>query len=198
MKIVFFILFVFVSSLSVAQNEDVIEGFTATEFNGKVLLSWSIKQGNTCNGVEILHSIDSVSFNEIGSFVGICGSSSASISYDFTHLYPEKNAVNYYRLSLGGLGFSKIVSAEVLDLSGANYLLRPNPVTDFSELFFDNETAQLHELSVYSSEGVQVFYEQTTGELFLIDALNFDQGIYFFSIKKEGEVPKLTGKFLVY
>ena len=198
MKAFLTILFLLFSGVSVAQNEDVIESFTATEFNGKVLLTWSVKKGNTCNGVDILHLIDSVNFTKIGSIEGICGSSSASIPYDFTHLHPKKNAINYYRLSLGGVGFSKIVGAEVLDLSGANYQLRPNPVTDFSELFFANESAQLNVLNVYSSEGVNVYQTQTQGDLFLLDALDFDQGIYFFSVNQEGEDPKITGKFLVY
>ena len=105
----FFVLFIFSAPLS-AQNEDVIEYLNASEFNGKVLLSWSIMQGNTCNGIQILHSTDSINFSQISSIEGICGSTQQSISYSFTDLSPEKNANNYYRLQLGGLGFSWIVS----------------------------------------------------------------------------------------
>lgn len=188
------ICFAFVSS---AQNEDVIDGLTATEFNGKVLLTWSVKQGNTCNGVQILHSLDSVNFTQIGSIEGICGSSASSIAYDFTHLDPEKNAINYYRLQLGSIGFSWIVQAEVLDLAGTNYLLRPNPVTDFSELFFDNETATTHYLEVFGTDGHLAYETQTNGELFVLSSNEIDPGFYFFSIRKEGEMPKITGKFLV-
>lgn len=197
MKLLFVTFFLF-SLSSFAQNEDVIEGFTATEFNGKVLLTWSVKQGFTCNGVEILHSLDSVNFTQIGSIEGICGSTAESIAYDFTHLDPDKNVTNYYRLHLGGVGFSKIISTEVLDLAGTNYLLRPNPIVSHSELFFDNETAASYEFTVYTSQGVRVFTDQTNGELFLINRSDFNEGMYFFTINKEWEDPKITGKFLVF
>ena len=43
-----------------------------------------------------------------------------------------------------------------------------------------------------------IYEDQTNGELFVIDALDFDQGVYYFSIRKEGEAPKITGKFIIY
>lgn len=183
---------------SLGQNEDVIEGLSATEFNGKVLLTWSVKQGNTCNGVQILHSLDSTNFTQIGSIEGICGSSSESISYDFTHLDPGKNAINYYRLHLGGVGFSWIVNAEVLDLAGTNYVLRPNPVVGFSELFFDNGTNATFELKVFGVDGELVHEAETNGELFILNSGDFIQGFYHFAISKKGELPKITGKLEVF
>lgn len=183
---------------SFGQNESIIHGFTATEFNGKVLLTWAIVQGETCNGVEILHSTDSVNFTQIGSIEGICGSTAASISYDFTDVDPIPNEINYYRLHLGGAGFSKIVSIEVLDLSGANYILRPNPIVDFSELIFSNNTAATFQLNILSAQGKTVYEDQTNGEFFVINANDFDQGVYYFSIQKESEAPKITGKFIVF
>ena len=139
MKNVFVVLFVALGFNSMSQNEDVIEYLHASEFNGKVLIAWAITQGNTCNGVIVLHSTDSVNFNQIGSIEGICGSTAESIEYDFTHITPEKNAINYYRLSLGGIGFSWIVSAEVIDMGANTSLVRPNPISENSELLFDNE-----------------------------------------------------------
>lgn len=198
MKTVFTIFSVLLGFVSVAQNEDVIDGFTATEFNGKVLLTWSVKQGNTCNGVDILHSLDSVNFTKIGSIEGICGSTQASIAYDFTDLDPEKNVINYYRLQLGGIGYSKIVGAEVLDLAGSNFTIRPNPISDFSELIFDNETAATYKLTVFAPDGTIAYSDRTNGELFLLSRLDFDQGFYFFNIAKEGDKPKIAGKFMVY
>jgi len=183
---------------SVGQNEDVIAGLSATEFNGKVLLTWSIKKGNTCNGVKVLHSLDSTNFAQIGSIEGICGSTAESISYDFTHLDPDKNAVNYYRLQLGGIGFSWIVNAEVLDLAGTNYVLRPNPVVGTSELFFDNGTNATFELKVFGLDGIPVHEAETNGELFLLDTQDFLPGFYHFVISKKGELPKIKGKLEVF
>lgn len=197
MRTAFIIIFSLLGFVATAQNEEVIDGLSATEFNGKVLLSWSVRQGYTCNGVDILHSTDSVNFTKIGSIEGICGSTQASIAYSFTDIDPEKNAINYYRLQLGGIGFSIIVNAEVLDLAGSNFIIRPNPVSDFSELIFDNETAATYNLTVYRTDGTLAFSDQTNGELFVLSRLEFDQGFYFFYIAKEGEKPKITGKFSV-
>ena len=197
MKTASILLFMFIGFSSLSQNEDVISHFSATEFNGKVLLTFAITQGNTCNGVVILHSTDSVNFTQVGSIEGICGSSQAQIEYDFTHLDPEKNVVNYYRLSLGGIGFSWIVSAEVIDLGVNKVLLRPNPIAEGSELFFDNETNSLIKLSIYSSAGILIKSEQTTSELFILNGSEFESGMYFYTINPEGINPEVKGRFIV-
>jgi len=197
MKIISVLLIVLLGFNSMSQNEDVIDGLTATEFNGKVLLTWSIKQGNTCNGVVILRSIDSVNFVEIGSIEGICGSSQEEIHYDFTDISPEKNAVNYYRLSLGGIGFSWIVSAEVIDMGANNSLLRPNPINESAELFFDNETSALMTLKIFSDNGRLVKSESTIGELFILNKSEYGAGMYYYTISFEGTKPEIKGKFIV-
>ena len=197
MKTASILLFMFIGLSSLSQNEDVISHFSATEFNGKVLLTFAITQGNTCNGVVILHSTDSVNFTQVESIEGICGSSQAQIEYDFTHLDPEKNVVNYYRLSLGGIGFSWIVSAEVIDLGVNKVLLRPNPIAEGSELFFDNETNSLIKLSIYSSAGILIKSEQTTSELFILNGSEFESGMYFYTINPEGINPEVKGRFIV-
>lgn len=197
MKIISVFLFVLLGFNSLSQNEDIIDGLMATEFNGKVLITWSIKQGNTCNGVLILRSTDSVNFTQIGSIEGICGSSADEIFYDFTDISPVKNAINYYRLSLGGIGFSWIVSAEVIDMGANNSLLRPNPISESSELFFDNETSSLMTLHVYSTDGILVNSENTSSEMFILNKLDYRSGMYFYVIFEEGVKPEVTGKFVV-
>jgi len=197
MKTASILLFMFIGFSSLSQNEDVISHFSATEFNGKVLLTFAITQGNTCNGVVILHSTDSVNFTQVESIEGICGSSQAQIEYDFTHLDPEKNVVNYYRLSLGGIGFSWIVSAEVIDLGVNKVLLRPNPIAEGSELFFDNETNSVINLRIYSSAGILIKSEQTTSELFILNGSEFESGMYFYTINPEGINPEVKGRFIV-
>ena len=197
MKIASVLLFMLICFTSLSQNEDVINDFSASEFNGKVLLIFAIKQGNTCNGVEILHSIDSVDFVKIGSIEGICGSSQSQIEYDFTHMDPVKNEINYYRLSLGGIGFSWIVNAEVIDLGSNNALIRPNPIAEGSELFFKNDANALLTLNVYSSAGVLVKSEQTISAFFVLNASEFESGMYFYYIHPDGIKSDVKGKFIV-
>ena len=192
----FFVLFIFIAPLS-AQNEDVIEYLNASEFNGKVLLSWSIMQGNTCNGIQILHSTDSINFSQISSIEGICGSTQQSISYSFTDLSPEKNANNYYRLQLGGLGFSWIVSVEVIDLGMNTSIVRPNPLSKTSELLFDNEANFEVFISVYSSSGVLVNMQSTVSEQILLEKSKYTAGLYHYVLTSEESGVFGTGKFVV-
>jgi hypothetical protein len=180
-----------------AQNEDVIEYLNASEFNGKVLLSWSIMQGNTCNGIQILHSTDSINFSQISSIEGICGSTQQSISYSFTDLSPEKNANNYYRLQLGGLGFSWIVSVEVIDLGMNTSIVRPNPLSKTSELLFDNEANFEVFISVYSSSGVLVNMQSTVSEQILLEKSKYTAGLYHYVLTSEESGVFGTGKFVV-
>jgi hypothetical protein len=192
----FFVLFIFSAPLS-AQNEDVIEYLNASEFNGKVLLSWSIMQGNTCNGIQVLHSTDSINFSQISSIEGICGSTQQSISYSFTDLSPEKNANNYYRLQLGGLGFSWIVSVEVIDLGMNTSIVRPNPLSKTSELLFDNEANFEVFISVYSSSGVLVNMQSTVSEQILLEKSKYTAGLYHYVLTSEESGVFGTGKFVV-
>lgn len=197
MKSIAVLLFTFIGFNSISQNEDVISSFTATEFNGKVLLTFSINSGFTCNGVTILRSLDSINFTSIGSIEGICGSSQELINYDFTDISPFKNAVNYYRLSLGGVGFSWIISAEVIDMGLNNSLIRPNPISETTEFFFDNENKAFVVLEIFSSEGMLVHTESTNEQKIIIRKSDYNAGTYFYSIHSDGVKSEVTGKFIV-
>ena len=179
------------------QNEDVIQFFNASEFNGKVLLSWSILQGNTCNGVEILHSLDSVNFNEIGSIEGICGSSQESIAYTYTDVAPEANTRNYYRISLGGIGFSWIVGIDIIALGKNASIVRPNPINEASELHFDNESNSEFALSVYSDNGLFIHSELTSSDNIVLRKQEYAQGVYFYILRSEQLDRTIYGKFAV-
>ena len=48
--------------------------FSAVQVETKVQLNFTIKAGNTCNGIEIFRSPDSVNFSLIGDIQGVCGS----------------------------------------------------------------------------------------------------------------------------
>ena len=192
------VFFLIVSTHVLSQNEDVIEAFSASEFNNKVLLAFSITQGNTCNGVEIFRSTDSLNYTKVGSIEGICGSTQETIKYEFTDSDPVINNVNYYRLLLGGFGYSWVVSTEVIDVSGADYLLNPNPVTYTSELNFDNESNDLITLKVFALSGELVHSESTIGEQFVLNRLDYNSGLYLFHLIPQSGMDVISGKFVVF
>ena len=180
-----------------AQNEAVVLNLSATEFNGKVLLTWAVTQGNTCNGITVLRSNDTLNFNQIGSIEGICGSTAETIAYQFTDDAPNVNETNYYRLSLGGIGFSYIVNIEVIDAGDQTYIVAPNPVSDESKLIFDNENQEEVTITFFNENGSIVHEVQSTEQSISINRSQFVQGTYFFVLKSEGAMKSFSGKFAV-
>lgn len=180
-----------------AQVGDTIVNFRAEELNGNVYLTWSIKQGFTCNGVDVYRSVDSVNFTKIGDIEGICGSTAASIAYDFTDQFPEKNTRNFYRLSLGGLLNSHAISIDIIDISANKYLVVPNPVNFKSTLYFENAASVICELTIMDERGVQIISETSTGETFQLRASDYAGGVYWFKIAYANDNPPIIGRFLV-
>lgn len=197
MKWLFFVVAVSFPALFFAQNESVIGNFIGSELNGKVLLTWTVKAGNTCNGIQVLRGTDSLNFVPIGSIEGICGSIQENVPYEFTDVSPEKNALNYYRLLLGGVGYSKIISVDIVDISENNYLLRPNPIVDTSELHFKNDAANEIVIRVYNEMGSEVKKYITLEEMILLDRRDYQKGIFFFIIYDQARSATVKGRFVI-
>jgi len=175
------------------QNEDVVLFFRAEEFNKNVLLNWTISEGNTCNGIDVYRSLDGVNFSIIGDIEGICGSGTEPIDYSFTDIFPETNGSNYYRLSLGGLGYSYIIKINLIDIPINSYLIVPQPITASSQLFFNNDLSKSAELKIYNYLGELIFAGTTnTAKFELGSLLNEQSGIYQFTIDVNGR--ELNGK----
>ncbi|MFZ9029029.1 MAG: T9SS type A sorting domain-containing protein [Crocinitomicaceae bacterium] len=193
----FFILIILIGFTSFSQNESVVGYFNATELNGRILLTWNIKQGNTCNGVKVEHSIDSLNFSEIGSIEGVCGSNTANVAYEFTHQNPTLNAVNYYRLLMGGIGYSWVISEKIIAIDDLGYTIAPQPVTNQSILYFENPNNKEYKLSVANLSGKVVYAESLLNEQLSLGELGFESGYYFFELQEVGTSTNVRGKFIV-
>lgn len=179
-----------------AQHNPILENFTATQNGGKVYLSWTITSGSTCNGIDILRSTDSISFNSISNIAGTCGSLTVAVTYQFTDNNPIKNKTNYYRLDLGGNGSSEILAVEIIDVSNG-YQLRPHPVKDYGKLFFQKASNTAHLLIVYNpSAGIEL-QQTTTNNYFEIFPKQLNPGMYFFTIVAAGGISLVKGKIII-
>jgi hypothetical protein len=188
---------VLTATFTSAQKKSIIGKFKISEVNGIVYLDWAIIAGSTCNGIQIYRSTDSISFTQIGSIPGICGSTTFSQPYDFTDENPVKNKVNYYRLSLGGSGLSEILSVEIINLDYGNYQVRPNPVNNQAKVYFDNEKKELHHLSLFNQTGTQLLSTSTKQNYFDLEAASFSSGVYLFTITDLQNTVKAKGKLVL-
>lgn len=103
MRFVFGIILLFETFLVFGQH-NILERFTGTQLSNIVRLDWTIKGGNTCNGIFVYHSTNDSVYTDIGRIEGVCGSTEASMSYEFEHNSPSP--LNYYKLELGLQGRS--------------------------------------------------------------------------------------------
>lgn len=186
----------FWNSFLKAQNEEIIESFSAEVYNESVLINFRINSGYTCNGIDVLHSTDSVNFSTVYTFEGICGSTTESIAYEYTHPNPVKNSKNYYRLYLGGPGFSWVINVLVIDLINSS-LIKPNPLLSTSELIFENNTVTEHQLVISNMYGQIVFSETTNGSSFILNRNDFVPGVYVYSIIDTDKGNRITGRLTV-
>lgn len=184
--------FCFTSFLSEAQLK--YDNFNANVVNKKVLLSWTVKAGDQCQGIFIQWSEDSLTFTDIGDIQGTCGDPFNDSDYDFLHTSPLVNTKNYYRLRFGTAPYSEVISVEVIDVNVNEYILRPNPVRTLSELIISNPGNEEIVLEVKDALGKTVFNQKSNTDRFFINALDLPSGNYYFVISS----PRIAirGKFI--
>ncbi|UKN03220.1 T9SS type A sorting domain-containing protein [Paracrocinitomix mangrovi] len=194
MRIVVFISFLLLTGISYSQS--LKSTFKINQLNGEVHLSLTIHSGNTCNGLTIYRSKDSLNFESIGVIDGYCGSLTESITYNFTDENPIVNQVSYYRFELMGLESSEIKSIKVIDLEGKNFKIWPNPISDTATIYFNNDLQKEIAFNVYDLSGKLVYSLNTSSSEIPIDTSEFVNGTFIFVIRDEDkEVAK--GKFIV-
>ncbi len=181
-----------------SQDHPILNYFTTNLSDGKVLLSWEIKGGNQCNGIKVFRSTDSLNFSQIGDIAGICGSPDFAQGYTFVDDSPEENAVNYYKIELGGQGFASSSGVHYVKLLEDGYKVYPNPITDQSRLYFNNTSGQKHTLQVIDYSGKIVMQlDANSGNEIDLSPLTVLSGPYIFQLIPESTGEPVRGKLLV-
>lgn len=179
-----------------SQVNSALGRFTATEVNDLVLLQWQMNSGNVCQGIEIYRSEDSLDFVHIGHISGICGSISEPVDFEFTDLSPVVNKTSYYKIQLGLLGSSQVISTYVSKPGVDGFLLKPNPVSEKATIEFNNDNGGLAVLTLTDIKRNLILENETRSQSFVLDFSPYESGIYLFVISKEsGEIIK--GKIVV-
>ena len=178
-------------------SQSILDDFAIDLNQGKVLLAWTIKSGNVCNGIQIYRSSneDSVNFELIEDIQGVCGDLSSPVTYTFTDETPIPNKVNYYKLLLGQ-EFSNVLGIEVLLIPVGSYLLKPQPVRNSSALYFNNSNNHNFELKIFDDFGSIVYLHETYSNKFLLDSTMVASGLYYFTLENKSNKSIINGKAL--
>ena len=175
----------------------ILEKFSAEHISGKVFLSWTVKSGQTCNGIRIYRSDDSLSYTEIGDIQGVCGNLGYSVDYTFQDNDPIKNKINYYRLDLGGVELTYSIAVDVIDVGQNDYYLKANPLVDQTKLYFRNSSQQLTVLTIINQNGQIIGTKETTADYFTLNSNDYLSGFYFFTLSNTNADKNISGKFMV-
>ena len=191
-----FIFSFFILMCSNSESQSILADFNIDLSSGQVLLAWTIKSGSTCNGMQIFRSQDSIEYELIEDIQGVCGDLSSPVSYTFTDSEPELNATNYYKISFGGTQESNVLSIDVYNILNNSYLLKPNPVTGISDLYFNNDNQNELVLKVYGDFGDVIYTDTTNITKFILDRSFFSSGMYYFSCENLNTRNIINGKAL--
>lgn len=169
--------------------------------NTSVVIKFSIEPGATCSGFTVLHSLDSLNFEEVASEPGICGASAVSEEKNFTHFTPVFNQLNYYRIRLEPrveTSFSKSIFVSSSLKTGL--LLYPNPHYN-SEALLSLKISEAENMkltgAIYNSFGKQIKNLEvfTLGNEAQISVSDLNNGLYTIRLKSATKV--FTSKLII-
>ena len=193
----FLVSLLFVSGIKAFTQETyILAGFTGVPQASQVQLRWIISAGETCNGTLIERSTDTIHWQSIGEIPGVCGSSSAPLPYNYIDDSPVRNTINFYRLELGGQGYSKIIGVPYYDYTSTGYVLMPNPVTDRALLYFGNSANEAFTISFFTLTGQKLMQHTGSGGSYTVEAKSFASGTYLFVISRQGK-KNVSGKIII-
>ena len=195
--IIILISFLKFSSLFSQTGSISLDFFDIKQYNGNVYVDITLSQGNTCNGIIIQRSLDTIYFQKIAQFEGICGNTSSPTSYNFLDENPILNQTSYYRVKFGNNIYSEIVEILIIDSQNNEYQLRPHPANNETTLYFNNQPGVSYELMLFSVDGIKIRTSKSSTNKFFIETSTLNNGFYIFLIKQGSTNYFINGQLIV-
>ena len=178
-----------------AQQDSIFSFFNVQQESNKVVVFLTINGGIQCSGLQVQRSTDSINYNLVHEFPGICGSPGADESYFWVDDSPIKNEINYYRLEVGNLGIvSDHKSVFFQFFEGDKLLITPNPCEECT-VRFPNDQREKVRIQLSSIDGKFLMEEETTNNFYSLKDFDLQGAIFFLSIFYENG-KQITGKIL--
>lgn len=174
--------------LEVIAQDTLLTNFSVTIIENSVKLNWTIKKGNTSQGIRILRSSDSLNFSEIGDFAGLCGSLGEETNYSFTDRNPIRNATGYYRLELGLNGLSDIKSIKLITIPEDGINVFPVPSLENITIAYSNIERNQLDIKILNVNGELIEHLRTKKESVTRDLMNYEPGVYFILVTDQDNV----------
>lgn len=184
-----------VVSWGFTHSQSRITYFYATSLVDSIRLNLTITVGNSCAGWQVLKGNDSISFNPIYTYPGICGNVSYAESYSYTDFSPNKTSPNYYRILVPPADYSPILRVD-LAKNFSNLLIYPQPAETMLYISSNEIKNTNYEMRIYDRFGRKMAdIISYTYDVIGINVSAFPLGVYaFYIIGDNGNAWR--GKFL--
>lgn len=124
-----------------------------TELGDKVLVTWTTNAGSTCPSLSVARSTDSIQYTKIYTYPSVCGNSDTEESYSWVDPEPEQATINYYRLNLDDVEFTKPLLFDNNSTASEKLKVFPNPFENILNIEIKNSENQTYSILLYSSSG---------------------------------------------
>lgn len=183
----------------------IIEDLTVRQLGEGVVLRWRIGQGNSCVDMNIQRSNDSLNFDKLGEFRGLCGSNDSDTWYEwFDDTGLDVNSKYWYRIwASNGTVVSRPVFVEFRDSNAGALSIAPNPMQQSAVIYYANPLGDPVSLHLFDLKGAELYRTQEAPvNQFNLDNTfgrsgNLQPGIYLLQIQSEGKTMAVE-KLLVH
>jgi hypothetical protein len=181
-------LFLLICSIGLAfalyAQEGRLANFTVSQLDrSNVQISWTMKAGVSCQSPEVQRSSDSLKFNSIYRYPGVCGGGNEQETYSWIDSRAIKGKKSYYRLKIDEGEFSRIAAIEAgFDFSVFPIRVYPQPCTHTLNLAYAEELGKVENVRIYNSNGNEfgvVTLSSSSDQLLRLSTTKLPAGVYF-------------------
>ena len=175
--------FIFLWMLSISAKGQRISNFSVSQSGNIVTYQFLYSAGTPCQGYQLLHSRDSLTYLTAKEYAGICGASGAAEPFNGVHEFPALNAWNYYKIQMANFEMSEVRRLFVSSDGKLRAVVFPNPsFSDTDQIRFrlsgvNNIRVQGY---IYDQVGINRGFIDTitNGDNAALDLTNYENGFY--------------------
>jgi hypothetical protein len=180
-----------------AQDEEhpFIRTFTLLVVDDRILVSWTMTGGSTCDGSEVLRSTNGVDFTPVHSIEGICGDEFSDVPFSWWDNTPPEFSTIHYRIKFGFLGSSSIKTVEFAQLTTSQQRFFPSPMREEATLVLNIPASASVDLVIFDAAGRLVWEQQgLVGRTHRITLPGVPAGLYTYLARTDGR--SFQGRFV--
>ncbi len=184
MRLLFLLVFCFVTTFTYAQESNYLSNFNVQLQEDNVIISWTTSADFRCEDLKVEHSLDTINFNSVYTYPGICGAEGKEADYFFVFKNVVFNKLNHFRINLGIYGYSEIKDVHIVTRSGLKPIVTPNPANLNSLIQFANDDREPAKVVLYSVSGIKLGerLDIRDNAISLASFPNLNTGLYFFVV----------------